>query len=35
MSNKTILQNQLQNPRASDLKEFNKAFDRAIRELLL
>ena len=30
VSNKISLQNQLQNPRASDPKESNKAFDRAI-----
>ena len=33
--NKSSLQNQLQNPRASDPKESNEAFDRAIREWLL
>ena len=31
VSNKISLQNQLQNPRASDFEESNKAFDRAIR----
>jgi len=29
MSNKVSLQNQLQNPRASDPEESNEAFDRA------
>ena len=33
--NKVSLQNQLQNPRASDAEESNKVFDRAIREWLL
>ena len=32
VSNKTSLQNQLQNPRTSDPEESNEAFDRAIRE---
>ena len=32
VSNKVSLQNQLQNPRASDPEESNEAFDRAIRE---
>jgi len=31
VSNKVSLQNQLQNPRASDPEESNEAFDRAIR----
>ena len=35
VSNKVILQNQLQNPRASNPEESNEAFDRAIREWLL
>ena len=35
VSNKTSLQNQLQNLRASDPEESNEAFDRAIREWLL
>ena len=32
MSNKVSLQNQLQNPRASDPEESNEVFDRAISE---
>ena len=32
VSNKASLQNQLQNPRASDPEEYNEAFDRVIRE---
>ena len=35
MSNKVSLQNQLQNPCASDPEESNEAFDRAIRGWLL
>ena len=35
VSNKDNLQNQLQNTRASDPKESNEDFDRAIREWLL
>ena len=35
VSNKAMLQNQFQNPRASDPEESNKVFDRAIRGLLL
>ena len=35
VSNKVSLQNQLQNLRASDFEESNKAFDRAISEWLL
>ena len=35
MSNKVSLQNQLQNPRASDPEESNEAFDRMIRRWLL
>ena len=35
VSNKVSLQNQLQNPRASDPEECNEAFDRAIRGWLL
>ena len=35
VSNKVSLQNQLQNPRASDPEESNEAFDRAIRGWLL
>ena len=33
--NKVSLQNQLQNPRASDPEESNEAFDREIRGWLL
>ena len=33
VSNKVSLQNQLQNPRASDPEESNEAFDRTIRGL--
>jgi len=35
VSNKASLQNQFQNPRASDPKESNEVFDRAIRGWLL
>ena len=35
VSNKASLQNQLQNPRASDPEESNEVFDRAIRGWLL
>ena len=35
VSNKASLQNQLQNPRASDPEESNEIFDRAIRKWLL
>ena len=35
VSNKGSLQNQLQNPHASDPEESNEAFDRAISEWLL
>jgi len=35
VSDKTGLQNQLQNPCASDPEEFNEVFDRTIREWLL
>ena len=34
MSNKASLQNQLQNPRASDLEESNETFNRAILRMI-